>query len=140
VIPGEGATAILVVRQGVHHKGGVLARIHGTATALETDSVFGKRTSVGDGLIKALANAVKRATLAESDIGFRVSDMNGERYRGNESMYVGARFYRTIREHLSTWYPAMSVGDLGAAVGPLLVIVAAMAMGKGYAPGGPCHV
>jgi 3-oxoacyl-[acyl-carrier-protein] synthase-1 len=61
--------------------------------------------------------------------------MNGERYYAWDSMLAFTQFYRTRREHLPVWYPAASVGDLGAAAGALNVIVAANAIARGFAPG-----
>jgi 3-oxoacyl-[acyl-carrier-protein] synthase-1 len=61
--------------------------------------------------------------------------MNGERYHAWDSVLASIRFYRTHRERLSVWYPAASVGDLGAATGALLLVVAATGIARGYAPG-----
>jgi 3-oxoacyl-[acyl-carrier-protein] synthase-1 len=68
-------------------------------------------------------------------VGFRVSDMNGERYRAWESLFLEARFYRSYRAHLPSWYFSHSVGDIGAASGALSIVLAATAFAQGYAPG-----
>src|SRR5206468_2338399 len=113
------------------------AQILGVGSAREEASAtaVGPRYSVGDGLRQALERALADSGRPESAVSFRVADMNGERYRAWESVIGAARFYRTVRERLPAWYPAMSVGDIGAAAGVLAMIVAARGIQRGYAPG-----
>jgi 3-oxoacyl-[acyl-carrier-protein] synthase-1 len=86
-------------------------------------------------LQRAFEAAIRDADIAESHIEFRVSDQNGEAYHSIEATLALSRFYRTHREECPLWLPAASVGEIGAAVGPLLVMMASIAMEKGYAPG-----
>ena len=90
----------------------------------------------GRGLQRALEATLRDAQVPEPQISFRISDLNGEYDRGVESMLAAARFYKTRREDSVVWLPAASVGDAGAALGALLIIVAVTGMAKGYAPGG----
>lgn len=135
LVPGEGAAFILITLPNKSLKSRPFAQILGVGSAIEEDSVLGERYSVGNGLRNALAKAIAEAAIPEENIGFLISDMNGERYRAWESAICHARFYRTRRERLNTWYPAASVGDIGAASGALLVVVGAMAIARGYTPG-----
>ncbi|MHC4403673.1 MAG: hypothetical protein ACYTG0_28790 [Planctomycetota bacterium] len=135
LIPGEGAAFIVLTLPDDDHKDRSVGQVLGVGTAVEKDTVLGERYSVGCELRQAMEEAVQDARRAESDIRFRVSDMNGERYRGWESTFAFTRFYRTRREELTVWHPASSVGDIGAAAGSLLVIVAAVGIARGYAPG-----
>lgn len=135
VIPGEGAAFLLISLSFTNEKIIPIARILGAGTGIEKDNVLGERYSTGLGLRNALENTIQDAGCEESDIDFRISDMNGERYRAWESMISTTRFYRTRREQLETWYFAVSVGDIGAASGILGVIVASVSLMKGYAPG-----
>jgi 3-oxoacyl-(acyl-carrier-protein) synthase len=89
----------------------------------------------GRGLQRALEATIRDANIDESRIEFRVSDQNGEAYHSIEATLALSRFYRTHRDECPLWVPAASVGEIGAAVGPLLVMMAAIAMEKGYAPG-----
>jgi 3-oxoacyl-[acyl-carrier-protein] synthase-1 len=133
VILGEGAAFVMIsAAKRFPHP---LARILGVGVSQETDTVLGPRFSQGRGLQSAMNLAVKDSDLSESTISFRVSEVNGERYREWESLLAGTRFYRTRREHLPCWYVAPAVGDLGAAAGTLSLIVAATAISRGYAPG-----
>lgn len=133
-IPGEGA-AFLVLSQAEFTRSRPSALILGAGSAQDPDNALGERYAVGRGLHEALGKAVRDAGIEESRISFRVSDMNGERYFAWNSLLGSSRFYRTRREHLTVWYPASSVGDLGAAAGALAAILAATGIARGYAPG-----
>ncbi len=134
VIPGEAAGFILL-RRATDFSVTALAQILGLGTDIERDTVQGERYSIGVGLRGALKAAIEDSAFEESQISFRISDMNGERYRAWESLISSMRFYRTRRERLPIWYPSSFVGDVGAAAGALLIIVAAVAIARGYAPG-----
>jgi len=135
LIPGEGA-AFLSVCRASDARGDVLAELLGLGFSNESDTVRGDRYSVGNGLREAMEGACRDATHGEPTISFRVSDMNGERYRAWESLFACSRFYRTRRrECFPIFYPAASVGDLGAAASALATVFAASAIKHGYAPG-----
>jgi 3-oxoacyl-[acyl-carrier-protein] synthase I len=134
VIPGEGAGFVALSRVDVAPAVSV-AQVLGLGTALEKDTILGERFSTGSGLVEALGLATQDACCPESNLSFRTSDMNGERYRAWESLVASTRFYRTRREHMSVGYAAASVGDVGAAAGALSVITAATAIRRGHATG-----
>ena len=75
------------------------------------------------------------ASIAESAIAFRVSDVNGETFRIAEMTLATQRVYRTRREHFPVIYPAGSVGEVGAAFVPLAIVLATSGIAHGYAPG-----
>ncbi len=136
VVPGEGAACIALTIDagiGAHARAQVLGA--GAALEGESETAIGPRYSVGIALQSALEDTVRDAGCDEASVDFRVSDMNGERYRAWESTICAARFYRTRRERLAVWYPAMSVGEIGAAAGVLGIAIAARALERGYAPG-----
>jgi 3-oxoacyl-[acyl-carrier-protein] synthase-1 len=89
----------------------------------------------GDGLRRALQAALLDGEISERDIVFRVSDLNGEQYRGIESMLAASRVYRTHRDDIPVWLPAASVGETGAAAGAFLILLAALGLSQGHAPG-----
>jgi len=133
VIPGEAAAFALIGKSVTSRP--ALAEILGVSYEHETDSVLGERYSTGGALVRALRAASADARCDEPRIDLRVTDMNGERYEAWESMISTTRFYRTHRERLVTWYPAASVGDTGAAAGVLGIVMGAMGIARGYAPG-----
>ncbi len=135
LIPGEGAAFMLLSQSFIHDTEQPIARIMGVGYSEENATALGETFSTGIGMRKALLNAVKDAHIEESQIDLRVSDMNGERYHAWESLISTSRFYSTYRQHLCTWYPASSVGHIGAAAGILMIIAAAIGIFRGYAPG-----
>jgi 3-oxoacyl-[acyl-carrier-protein] synthase-1 len=138
-IPGEGAAFVAVAAPGRFSNPTARARgeILGVGLATEDPSVtvLSDGHPTGKGLQRALEATIRDGVIAESRIEFRVSDQNGENYHSIESTLALSRFYRTHREECQLWLPAASVGEIGAAVGPLLVMMASIAMEKGYAPG-----
>jgi hypothetical protein len=138
-IPGEGAAFIAVAapkrfwNNAATPRGEILGI--GVATEDPSVTVLSDGHPTGKGLQRALEATIRDAGVPESRIDFRVSDQNGEIYHTIESTLALSRFYRTHREECPTWLPAASVGEIGAAVGPLLVIMASIAMEKRYAPG-----
>lgn len=134
VIPGE-AAALVLVRSAASGHGEALATIAAVAHDAEVDVVTGVRFSTGEGLWRALRRAHAAATCAAPDLALRISDMNGERYRAWESVIASARFYRTRPERIPGWFPASSMGDVGAASAGLCLVIGATAVARGYAPG-----
>ena len=133
LVPGEAAAFVLLALEG--HTATHLARVKGIGISAEDDTILGPHFSQGRGLQRALSLALKDAAVEESTIALRISDANGERYRALESVMAETRFYRSRREHFPCWYFVPSVGDVWAAAGSLALVVACMAMVKGYAPG-----
>jgi 3-oxoacyl-[acyl-carrier-protein] synthase-1 len=137
LIPGEAAGFVVVANNTTAPSGRVRGEILGVGTAQEDPAVtvLNDGHPTGKGLQRALEATVADAAVPEGRIDFRVSDLNGESYRGMESMLAMGRFYRTRRQGLPNWYPAACVGETGAAVGAVLIIQAVVGMARGYAPG-----
>jgi 3-oxoacyl-[acyl-carrier-protein] synthase I len=134
-ILGEGAACVLVQSASDDSADLELAHILGAGAADEPDHALGEKHAVGRLMAQALGTATDGAQRRECEISFRISDMNGERYFAWDNLLSMTRFYRTRRERLEVWYPATCVGDVGAAAGPLSLVIAAMAFAGGYAPG-----
>lgn len=134
LVPGEAAAFVRITREP-EAKARLMAAIHGAGLATEVDSALSGRYSQGRALLNALRNAVNGGKPSEPDIVFVVRNSNGERYDGWEQMIAHPRFYRTLRKTLPTAFPAMTVGDVGAASGALALMLAADSFTKGYAPG-----
>jgi 3-oxoacyl-[acyl-carrier-protein] synthase-1 len=133
LIPGEAAGVVLVSRANSHRN--AIAQICGVSSAVEYDAVTGSRLSQGRGFEKALTSAINDSGLSESSVSFRVSTINGEHYAAWELMFYTTRTYRTRRESFPVWYIASSVGETGAASGAISLILAAIGISGGYAPG-----
>lgn len=135
VVPGEAATFLAVEAA---RTGRELCRISGIGIDQEdvNSSVLSDGHPTGKGLERALRKATADAGVDESEIGLRLSDLNGERYGAMDSMLALSRFYRTDRDGLPIWHPADCVGETGAAVGALLIQIGGHAKTLGYAPPG----
>jgi 3-oxoacyl-[acyl-carrier-protein] synthase-1 len=135
-VPGEGA-AFVAVREPSASSSRPFLSIRGVGLAREDNgvTVLSEGHPTGAGLVNALKDAEARSGIPESRVSFRVSDLNGESYRGIESMLSQARYYRTRRERLALWHPADCIGETGAGVGALLLILAEYGVRKGFAPG-----
>ena len=133
VIPGEASACVLVARTDRGTAG--LGLITGLGLAIETHCIDGDDYATGRELARAIAAAAEAAAVDEPQFDFRVSDMNGERFRAWESMLAATRYYRTHRARLPHLLPAGSAGDTGAASGVLSLVVGLTALRRGYAPG-----
>jgi 3-oxoacyl-[acyl-carrier-protein] synthase I len=133
LVPGEGAVAVRLGRRGQGGAGAVT--LHGVATTREPDRVDGERWSQGRALLAAFAGAAGEDGSAEPHVDFVISTTNGERYVQWEAVLARTRFFRTRRAHLPVVCPAMSVGDIGAAAAPLMLMLAWDAFTRRHAPG-----
>jgi 3-oxoacyl-[acyl-carrier-protein] synthase-1 len=132
--PGEGAVFVLLARE----RPGAAAtslEILGTGDAQEAQSATSSGYSQGRALVAALRAAASAAGLAEASIDWVVSNGNGERYASWEALLARARYYRTRRERLIVHYPALSVGEIGAASGALALLMSAHGFARGYRAG-----
>ncbi|TPL88529.1 beta-ketoacyl synthase N-terminal-like domain-containing protein [Mesorhizobium sp. B2-3-12] len=134
LVPGEGA-AVICLRRTPGRDLAAQCAIHGAGAALEENSVLSENYSQGRALVAACRAAMEGKGPTEADIAFIVSNDNGERYSAWEGLIGRPRFYRTRREMLPMAYPAMTVGDIGAAAGALTLLIAADSFAKAYAPG-----
>lgn len=131
-IPAEAAAAVWLAQAA----GPGQLTIRACERALETITVLDtERKSRFEALPQASAAALACAGCAMHQIDARLVSASGEEYFFEELAMVLAR---TLREHRSTialWHPADCIGEVGAAIGPLLLAVAHDAITKGYAPG-----
>lgn len=134
LIPGEGAAAVCL--SGSIPPERRRCTILSVGAAQEQDTVAGERFSQGRALVAALNGAARRdGADAEPLVDYALSNANGERYAHLERMLAAARFYKTRRARLPVVYPAMTVGEIGAASAGLLLVIARDAFFKDYAPG-----
>lgn len=64
-----------------------------------------------------------------------ICDINGERYRGEEWGFVCLRLSQYFDDPTAYDSPADCWGDMGAASGPLFIMLACQAIARGYAKG-----
>jgi 3-oxoacyl-[acyl-carrier-protein] synthase I len=130
--PGEGAACLLLAAtpsQTPVQRAGVgdepQARLLGWAYVHEARSALSEAHSQGAAWIEAMNLAAQRAGTTEPAFAWTVSNDNGERYAAWEASLARARYFRSRRPRLQTLLPAMSVGEIGAAGGPLAILAGA---------------
>lgn len=136
-MPGEAAGAVLVTAPRV----GTSALCAGVGFAREPATLESGEPLRGVGLAQAIRGAADEAGCSADRFAVRVCDVSGEQYYFKEAALVLARLVRESKEEAELWHPAECIGEVGAAVGPIVLALAAIAYGKGYAPGSPllCH-
>jgi 3-oxoacyl-[acyl-carrier-protein] synthase-1 len=104
---------------------------------------FGEETSVLEedtpnlavGLADALRRALADAHIPLQEIDFRVGGMTGERQGFMEASTALARIQRVHKDQFELWAPAEMLGDVGAALPACMMVITAVGIAKGYAPG-----
>lgn len=127
-MPGEGAVAVMIERPDGPH--GELARIAGITHGDEPHPLTSELSSTGRGL-----GTVLRALLPNGGgQPWLVCDLNGESYRSFEWGLMLTRLSPELDSVARLDHPADCVGDVGAAMGGILLAHCARAFERGYAP------
>lgn len=141
-IPGEAAAAILCSAVGT----GPL-RLASLGLSREKASIYNGMDEDGahlplrgDGMTAAYAQAFQAAGIEMRQLGYRISDLIGEQYFFKQTALASMRNLRGRHEFQDLWSPAESLGNIGAAVVPIMIGMAMMAAAKGYAAGDPVLV
>ncbi len=135
-IPGEAAAFILLGSAAAATRVDLSASLEilTTRSAKETRLIKTETVCLGEGL-----TALFRALAAELPRGAKIDhlycDMNGEPYRADEFGFATIRAGGLFKDASAFTAPADCWGDVGAASGPLQLILAEAAARKGYAPG-----
>ncbi|MER9754756.1 3-oxoacyl-ACP synthase [Mesorhizobium sp. M0166] len=136
-LPGEAAAAVLCGRSG----DGKL-RCLGLGLSRENASIYNLNDLPlrGDGMTAAYRAAFEETGIEMNRLGYRIADLIGEQYWFKQSALASLRLLRGRHEFQDIWSPGESLGNVGAAVVPLMVGMAFTAAVKGYAPGNPVLV
>src|SRR6516162_3324612 len=130
---GEAGSAILVVSEDASHED---LHILGTGLARETATIESDRPLRAEGLVQAIREALHMGGATYDDLDFRITDLNGEHYKFKEMTLAMMRFPRRPKRRLfDLWHPIENIGDVGAAVGPVVLAIALHASQKGYGTG-----
>lgn len=133
-IPGEAAAAVLVsaTKPGGLALGGIgLAR---EAATIYNDEELPLRA---DGMTEAYHLAMEQANVTLAQVDYRIADLIGEQYFFKQSALAALRLERGRKEFQDLWSPAESLGNIGAAVVPMMIGMALAAQQKGYSGGTP---
>lgn len=136
-IPGEAAAAILCTKAGT---GGF--RLFGLGLSREKASIYNAADLPlrADGMTSAYRAAFDETGIEMNRLGYRISDLIGEQYWFKQCTLASLRLLRGRSKFQDLWSPAESLGNIGAAVVPLMVGMAFTAAAKGYAVGNPVLV
>lgn len=136
-VPGEAASFSLIASdQWIASQGiGSFAQILGTATSCEDNRIRTETICIGNGLSKAVAQAVSPLIGSREKVSHVYCDINGEPYRVDEWGFTIARLGKFFVDGSSYCSPANCWGDVGAASGPLLIGLAIEAARRRYAKG-----
>jgi 3-oxoacyl-[acyl-carrier-protein] synthase-1 len=134
MIPGEAATALVLesVATAVRRRARVLATLGEVGTGDEPQTIGGERESSGRGLTQALRAALSGG--ASHAPRWVLCDLNGEAYRAVEWGTVSVRLARELGASARLTHPADCLGEVGAAIGGVLIAQALGGFARGYAP------
>jgi 3-oxoacyl-[acyl-carrier-protein] synthase-1 len=139
-IPGEAGAAVLLTKP--KKDSGDQLVVRGVGSGTEKATVESEEPLRADGLVEALRAAMKDAKVTFDQVDFRIVDSSGEQYAFKEAALAIGRTVRKVKAQFPIWHPADCIGEVGSAIGPLILGIALAAMRKGYAPGAGilCHV
>ncbi|MBS1983298.1 MAG: hypothetical protein JST16_03925, partial [Bdellovibrionales bacterium] len=138
-IPGEAGAAVLV-GLGNSNVDSSLTCL-GMGLGQEPATIDADEPLRADGLVVAIGSALSEAGRTMGDVDYRITDLSGEQYGFKEASLALSRTLRQRKERFDIWHPADCIGEVGAAIVPCMLGVAAAAHKKGYAPGtnALCH-
>ena len=138
--PGEGAGFILLCSGQAResHSPKPTVQVTPPGIAAESGHRYSDEPYKGDGLAQAVTAAAE-AGLNGNQARTVLCSMNGESLGSKEWGVATLRNTASLDETLRTEHPAECFGDTGAAIGPILIGLAALGMEQGYLPG-PCLV
>ncbi|OBY03507.1 3-oxoacyl-ACP synthase [Rhizobium leguminosarum bv. trifolii] len=133
-IPGEAAAAVLCCKAGSNP-----FQLLGLGLTHERAPIYNSSDLPmrGDGMTDAYRLALEETEIDMNNIGYRISDLIGEQYWFKQSALASLRLLRGRHEFQDLWSPAESLGNIGAAVVPVMLGMAWMAARKGYAASNP---
>ncbi len=131
--PGEAAAVVAVTSSS---QSNARLRIETTSSAIEDASFVSKEICVG----RALAGCIGACLAVDGDDGRRpiwlVSDLNGESYKAQEWGHMLVRLREAHQQIADSivWFPAMGVGEVGAAFPAMAIGFIQQSINRGYAP------
>lgn len=131
-VPGEGAAFLLLQAGGGEAP---VAEIVAVATGTEAGHRYAEAPFRGDGLAQTFQRLFSAVPGSAAAVGSVYAGLNGERLGAKEWGVAYLRSARRFAEGHGLEHPVQSLGDPGAALGPLLIGLAALALRSGYRRG-----
>lgn len=135
--PGEGAGFCVLASGGFIQRWRlpVLGWVISSGSAMEPSPLASDGICVGRGLSDAIALALRPLSSGGDKVHQTFCDLNGERYRSEEYAFAIHRVQLAMEDFTRFTTPVDSWGDMGAATGTLLAILALVYGMRGYASG-----
>jgi 3-oxoacyl-[acyl-carrier-protein] synthase-1 len=131
---GEAGSAVLVTPAGASAKGEL--QILSMSTAREKATLESDEPLRAEALTQVIRETLRQSGLTIQDVHYRITDLNGEHYKFKEMSLAINRFVRNPTPNIfDLWHPIEFIGDVGAAIGPIVLGVALHASQKGYGMG-----
>jgi 3-oxoacyl-[acyl-carrier-protein] synthase-1 len=136
-IPGEAAGFCLVCSHATatRYELNILGYLLGVAIAHEENRIKTETVCLGNGLTRTVHDVLQSLAPSDTRIDHTICDLNGEAYRADEFGFMLARTSQRFVNASDFTAPADCWGDVGAASGPLFVLLACAAAMKGYSKG-----
>jgi 3-oxoacyl-[acyl-carrier-protein] synthase-1 len=137
--PGEGAAFFLLATRETCEREGLraLGYISGVGVSEEAGHRHSDEPYLGEGLATAVSDVA--AQLAQARVTapaqLVMAGLNGESFNAKEWGVAHVRNRELLAEELQVEHPAEYTGDMGAALAPVMLGVAAKWMGAGHTPG-----
>ena len=132
-IPGEAASAVLIGLPDTANPDELIC--YGIGLGKENAFLGSGEPLRGDGLVQAIRELESDSGRQLKDSDFRITDISGEQYYFKEASLAVLRILRDLKEEYDIWHPADCVGEVGAAIVPILLNVLMTAKEKDYLPG-----
>lgn len=137
--PGEGAAFfLLTTRERCEREGlNAMGYVAGVGVAEEAGHRYSEEPYLGEGLAVAVADAATQLAKAGATepAPLVMAGLNGESFNAKEWGVAHVRNRELLAEELQVEHPAEYTGDMGAALAPIMMGVAAKWMATGHMPG-----
>lgn len=139
-IPGEAAAAVMVGPVIATQEPQLLCL--GVGTGVEKATEESELPLRAEGLVQAIRAALAEAGCSLEAMDFRITDVSGGQYSFKEASLALTRILRERKEEFDIWHPSDCIGEVGAAIGVVILTVCLAANRKAYAPGNNilCHL
>lgn len=140
-IPGEGAGFLLLGSRAARKRLGLdaIARVTGVATGTEPGHRYSSEPYRGEGLAAAFQSLLAALPPGRPGVRCVYAGFNGESLAAKEWGVAYLRSAESFAEDLRVEHPADCIGDAGAALGPIMLGLAALGIGRGQREA-PCLV
>ena len=132
-IPGEAASAVLIGLPDTRKPDELIC--YGVGLGKEEAFLGSEKPLRADGLVQAIRSLESDSHKKLKDSDFRITDISGEQYYFKEASLAILRILRDLKDEYDIWHPADCIGEVGAAIVPILLCVLTNAEEKDFLPG-----